>query len=520
MHKVFEKYNDDNYHIYLWQCMKRYQESGVTFANEKLVYSYLMLVIHYIFVTRKKEEQTAESLYKIVGASYREGNMRSPFFLLLEKWITTGGKDDFLKEGIKLEIVVTNEDIDEIFDFFEWDVRQYLVEEEKYLSLGQICFCKVAYLTQKGRFLTVTRTKRESEDLRELYPDWMNKCEQFVKDYTPEKIKTYLDEYVIGQDEAKISLCNAIYNHYQRIVHPEENLMKTNVILIGPSGCGKTELIRRIRDLVNIPVVISDFSGVVATPWKGRNKEEALLNLYLKAAEEMPLAEYGIVFLDEFDKIVPVRGDIRKGDINHELQGQVLGMMEGTMMDIPYPVGHGTEITLKMNTHNILFICAGAFEGLDKIVAKDRQKEGTLGFCGKEKPDFYKEFSADQIKIRHLMEYGMKAELAGRIGEIAVLKALDKDILKRILKEAKDSVLVRYQKEFLCEDQVQLTFTEEALDAIVEKVSKMKIGARGLNAVLHEILEEALFVVPDMSGVKEVVITKDAANLTSGPEYR
>lgn len=517
MRKLFEKNNIETYLPYLERRLKIYQKSNQPFTNGMAIYAYLSIVIYYIFLSRDKDEQVLESVMKLLGASYKEGDRQAPFWAILNKAAEEYSDDLMLANGIRLEKIICNEDIDECFDFLEWEVMQEPDEEKRYLQLGEIDVNKIQFFKDGRKRLEMRREQKRNAGKEE--PRFIKKCERFLQEYTPDRIKVYLDRFVIGQDAAKISISAAVYNHYQRILHPEEDLVKSNVILIGPTGCGKTELIRRIEELVNVPVVISDFSGIVATPWKGRNKEEALLNLYLKANKSMEMAEHGIVFFDEFDKMIPTRNNSMGIDINQELQGQMLGMMEGTMIDVPYMNGSGSDTVLRMDTRNILFICAGAFEGLEKIVRKDMQKEGSLGFHSSLIDQSDIEISEDNIKVKHLIEYGMKPELAGRLGAISVLHGLDKEMMKKVMTEPEDSIIARYQREFDYENQIRLEFTEEAIDVIVDKVSKLSIGARGLNAVIHEILEDALFEVPGMDGVRQVTITGAAAALEEAPEY-
>lgn len=517
MRNLFEKCNDKTYDMYLKRCLALYDRKRELFSNHLMIYAYLSVVIHYIFVSRDKDEQVLESVMKLLGASYKEGDKQAPFWAMLNKEADEYTDDLLLFNGTKLEKAVSNEDIDDCFDFLEWSVRQEPDENKRYLLLGEIAVNKIQFFKDGRKRLEMRR--RETGTRTEVDRRFLKNCEDFLQKYTPSRIKAYLDRYVIGQDAAKISLSAAVYNHYQRILHPKEDLVKSNIILIGPTGCGKTELIRRIEKLVNVPVVISDFSGIVATPWKGRNKEEALLNLYLKAGKRLEVAERGIVFFDEFDKMIPVRERGMGLDINQELQGQMLGMMEGTTIDVPDMNGSGNDSVIRMNTRDILFVCAGAFEGLEKIVRKDLQKEGSLGFHSHLIGQSAIEINEDNIKVKHLMEYGMKPELAGRLGAVSVLHGLDKEMMKKVLTEPEDSIIARYQREFDHENHIRLEFTEEAIDVIVEKVSRLSIGARGLNAVIHEILEDALFEVPDMDGVRQVTITGAAAALEEAPEY-
>ena len=516
MKEIFLCKSDEECAEYLKNLVVQYKEAGGSFSHEQLVCDYLRILMHYILLTRPESERNMDSVFKLMGASFKEKGYRTPFWAIIKEAAAAYKNDPVFYLARTVETEITNDDLEEIFSFMEYELMQQadqkLVEEE----LGQLQVCRVRYQQNKVRNIRMARNVEEEKNRADM--PFMEECRNFIRDYTPRKIKEYLDRFVIGQDETKEVLSTAVYNHFLRIVHPEAHLIKTNVLMVGPSGCGKTEMIRRLTDLVPVPVVISDFSGIVATPWKGRNKEESLLNLYLKAGKDIFLTECGIVFCDEFDKIIPAKLYSKGGDINNELQGQLLGMFEGTDIDVPLQDKSNGQEILMMNTTDILFICAGAFEGLEKIVRKEYVQSG-IGFGSDVSTEENFEMTGELLKTEHLMEYGMKPELAGRLSTVTVLKKLDRETMKRVLVEPEDSILSRYEREFMVEDNVQLRFTDEALDVIIDRVNEMSIGARGLNAVVRDILKDALFEVPTMPGTKEVLITAAVARKEGKPAY-
>ena len=508
--KFFELEEDD-VEAYLCDLMEDFQNEEYEFNNTQVIFWYYVILIHYLKTQRPSVEQNTDSIFKLLGATQKETGYRCPFFAIMTKLSGEYPEDEYFEQAEALEKKITQKDINELYEFSEWIIMREPDEEKRENMLGELTLNRIRYTRNSRKRVVLKRKKRDN---RELDSEFIKKCEEFVSEYTPQKINAYLDRFIIGQEEAKRNISIAVYNHYLRILHPEQNLIKSNVIMIGPSGCGKTEIIRRIAELVNVPVIISDFSGVVATPWKGRNKEEALANLYTKAGNNLALTEIGIVFYDEFDKIIPVRNYVYGGDINNELQGQMLGMMEGTTVEVP----NGRQ-KLQMNTENMLFICAGAFEGLEEIVRKD-MPEANREFGMPFHKNTEVEITEKNIKVDHLMKYGMKPELAGRLGVLSVLKGLNREDYRRILTEPEDSIVKRYQNEFMAEEDVKLKFSDEALDAIIDKVMEMNIGARALNAVLHDVLAEAMFAVPTMEGVSEVLITEDVIKNGGMPEYR
>ena len=515
MNRIFTCKNDAETAFYIESRMAEYQDRGGNFTSPGIVSDYLRILIHYITYVRPAAEHNMDSVLKLMGASYKEKGYRTPFWAIIRDSAAAKPTDELFYKARNVEREITNEDLDEIFSFMEYELLKDPDNKESEGYLGTLAVCRVKYQQSKVRNIRMKERKYKGE--KKEQPVFMAECERFAKEYTPERIKAYLDRFILGQDESKEVLSTAVYNHLLRILHPEEKLLKTNVLMVGPSGCGKTEIIRRLSELLPLPVVITDFSGIVATPWKGRNKEEALLNLYIKAGKDLELTECGIVFCDEFDKVIPAKLYSKGGDINQELQGQLLGMFEGTDIDVPLQDKSGAD-SIIMDTSNILFVCAGAFEGLEKIVRKDYVKSG-IGFGSEVEKDENFEMTGMHLKTEHLMEYGMKPELAGRLSTVTVLRKLDRDMMRRVLTEPEDSIISRYERELLIDDGVKLTLSDGALDVITDRVMAMSIGARGLNSVVREILSEVLFEVPSMSGVKEVLITEGAARLEDKATY-
>lgn len=515
MNRVFSWKTDSEAAFYIEQRMSGYRERGGSFSAPAIVYDYLIILVHYIRVIRPAMEHNMDSMLKLMGASYKEKGYRTPFWAIIRDVANANPQDEIFYKARNVEREITNEDLDEIFSFMESELLTDPENPECERSLGTLAVCRIKY--QQNKVRNIRMKERNRTGGKKEQPFFMTECERFVKDYTPERIKAYLDRFILGQDESKEILSTAVYNHMLRILHPEEKLLKTNVLMVGPSGCGKTEIIRRLSELLPLPVVITDFSGIVATPWKGRNKEESLLNLYIKAGKDLDLTERGIVFCDEFDKVIPAKLYSKGGDINQELQGQLLGMFEGTDIDVPLQDKSGAD-SIIMDTSNILFICAGAFEGLEKIVKKDYVKSG-IGFGSEVDKDEGFEMTGMHLKTEHLMEYGMKPELAGRLSTVTVLRKLDRDMMRRVLTEPEDSILSRYERELFIDDGVKLTLTDGALDVITDRVMDMSIGARGLNSVVREILSEVLFEVPSMRGVREVIITEGTARLEEKATY-
>ena len=357
------------------------------------------------------------------------------------------------------------------------------------------------------------------EEFEDLYGEQNTDEINLIK---PKEIKAFLDDYVIGQDEAKKVLSVAVYNHYKRVLSGASSdieLQKSNILMLGPTGSGKTYLAQTLAKLINVPFAIADATALTEAGYVGEDVENILLRLIQAADYDIERAEHGIIYIDEIDKIAKKKNTMSRDVSGESVQQELLKLLEGSQVEVPVGSNQKNALTpmATVDTNNILFICGGAFPGLDDIIKERLKKRSTMGFNSHLKDEFDNDPDIlSQVTTEDLRNFGMIPEFLGRLPVLVSLQGLTKELLMRILKEPKNAILKQY-KRLLELDEVKLEFDDDALRSIARKALEKDTGARALRSIIEDFMLDIMYEIPKDDSIGQVIITREYIEGTGGP---
>ena len=519
MYHIFQKTfpNQSAMDEYIYELLEEYEQTINNDIDKLHIIRFLSVLINYIKEKCGKKEKNTLKLISLVCSSVDQEGKGVTTLDLSFASLMQNEPENFLSVQYNLvRPFIGNYAVFDILTFLKFNLLSTIVRE----SNGNVESAQKKYEKESNlldKYIdAVEKLLIEQEQIinnynqslkREISGDLKEKLEQFLQDYKPFKIKEYLDKKIIGQEEAKKTISVAFYNHILLLVKPELKLKKNNVLMIGPSGCGKTEIMRVLSEISPIPISIFDTSGMSQNGWKGDKKiKDAVKELFIKT-NDVQLSECGIIFLDEFDKMCRPAFTSSGENVSIHIQGEALAMIEGCDVSVSLNGDGIFENTQLINTTKILFICAGAFQGIEDVVKKQKNKEASIGFNGKAR-DTSKEITAKDITKETVMEFGVTPELAGRLSITTVLHKLTKEDMYDIITKCEDNVLDELKLLIKNGYNVDLEITDKALMKLIDKLC-LDVGARGIRSVLFEEFTDILYEVSLKEGIEKIVVDDD-----------
>lgn len=510
MIKLFEKKfcSDTEISEYIFNAVNEYTKNTGNSIDTLIVIDYLVLLKKYIEEYHTKDNSKYLKLLKLVSGSIDKDNSDIVETDECFMQIMTKSPENYLSTHYLL--VKNRLDNEVIYDLLLFLKYNLLLFENNNNCKGK----NAEELTIIEESISIVEElveeeldEEEGSETTEMPSELSEKVDKFLEEYKPYKIKEYLDKYIIGQDEAKRIVATSIYNHMITISHPELNLKKNNILMVGPSGCGKTEIMRVLSKILPVPLSIFDTSGMSQNGWKGDKKvKDAVKELVLKT-EDIPSAEHGIIFLDEFDKMCRPAFTSSGENVSVHIQGEILAMIEGTTVEVSLAGEDVIGLTELVDTKNILFICAGAFDGIQDIVKKERNKSAAIGINSQLKDSSF-EMTAKDISKETIIKFGVTPELAGRLTITTVLNKLTKSDMYDILTKCENNVIDELKLIVQTGYGVEVDLRKEAIETLIEKLC-MDVGARGLRSIIFEYFNNILFDISKEKNIKKVIVDKD-----------